>query len=224
MLAATGAENESALARPLKISTQAVSDAMRRGRVPDRWVRQIAEDYNVSADWLYFGRGQMRPEDNDGCEYGGAVLAAENRAKAMPGAIADFTAEQAAEDFAGNGLAAARQKIARPAHPAPSAPSAMNGQSGAACGRCAFLEKMLEKTEDERRELTRMVLQLFNDKEELYGKYAQAAEELARYREDFASSRENVADSGENIASNSENLAKDRANKITPPPPPKNNQ
>ena len=44
------------LAKCLEVSTQAVYDAKRRDRVPDAWVRIIAEKFAVSSNWLFFGQ------------------------------------------------------------------------------------------------------------------------------------------------------------------------
>ena len=60
LVKATSSSSEAALSGPLNISAQAISDARRRGKVPDAWVRIIADKFNVSADWLFFGRGVMR--------------------------------------------------------------------------------------------------------------------------------------------------------------------
>ena len=44
------------LAKCLGVSTQAVYDAKRRNKVPDSWVRIIAEKFAVSSNWLFFGQ------------------------------------------------------------------------------------------------------------------------------------------------------------------------
>ena len=58
LMAATGVASEAALSAPLGVSSQAVYDARKRGKIPDSWIRIIAEQFNVSADWLFFGRGE----------------------------------------------------------------------------------------------------------------------------------------------------------------------
>ena len=60
LVRATSSSSEASLSGPLNISAQAISDARRRGKIPDSWIRIIAEKFNVSADWLFFGRGSMR--------------------------------------------------------------------------------------------------------------------------------------------------------------------
>lgn len=64
LLQATGVPTEAALSGPLGVSSQAIYDARRRGKIPDAWIRIIAENYAVSADWLFFGRGPMRVDES----------------------------------------------------------------------------------------------------------------------------------------------------------------
>ena len=64
LLQAVGVPTEAALSGPLGVSSQAIYDARRRGKIPDAWIRIIAENYSVSADWLFFGRGPMRIDEN----------------------------------------------------------------------------------------------------------------------------------------------------------------
>jgi Predicted transcriptional regulator len=62
LLEATGATSEAALSGPLGVSSQAIYDARRRGKIPDSWIKIIAEKFDVSADWLFFGRGEKSAE------------------------------------------------------------------------------------------------------------------------------------------------------------------
>ncbi|WP_368491869.1 LexA family transcriptional regulator [Desulfovibrio piger] len=64
LLQAAGVPTEAALSGPLGVSSQAIYDARRRGKIPDAWIRIIAENYSVSADWLFFGRGSMQIDGN----------------------------------------------------------------------------------------------------------------------------------------------------------------
>lgn len=64
LLQAAGVPTEAALSGPLGVSSQAIYDARRRGKIPDAWIRIIAENYSVSADWLFFGRGSMQIDEN----------------------------------------------------------------------------------------------------------------------------------------------------------------
>jgi hypothetical protein len=55
LMQAARASGPSDLAKLLDVSPQAVYDAKRRDKVPDAWVRLVAEQSGVSADWLFFG-------------------------------------------------------------------------------------------------------------------------------------------------------------------------
>ena len=57
---AAGIDSDSALARVLGIQPPSVAGARKRGLIPGGWIEKIALDYNVTADWLLFGRGPMR--------------------------------------------------------------------------------------------------------------------------------------------------------------------
>lgn len=59
ILACTGAKNDSALARILDILPQSVTAARKRAQIPTGWIENISEQYGVSTDWLFFGRGPM---------------------------------------------------------------------------------------------------------------------------------------------------------------------
>ena len=55
-LQVTKSKTYAALAEALKITPQSLSDAKRKGKIPPSWAIDIAERYNVSVDWLLFGR------------------------------------------------------------------------------------------------------------------------------------------------------------------------
>lgn len=55
----TGAKTDSELGRMVGVSQQAVYNARNNNKLPDVWVRRAAEQFNLSADWLYFGEGNM---------------------------------------------------------------------------------------------------------------------------------------------------------------------
>lgn len=57
---------QSQLAELLEVSPQAVSQAWRKGRVPDAWIIKVAQQFNLSADWLLFGRGEAGSEGISG--------------------------------------------------------------------------------------------------------------------------------------------------------------
>jgi len=56
LMKAASIDSPALLAKCLGISTQAVYDAKRRNKVPDSWVRIIAEKFAVSSNWLFFGQ------------------------------------------------------------------------------------------------------------------------------------------------------------------------
>ena len=64
---ACNAASDTALARILECSQGSISNAKTKGRLPTSWVFQISEKFSVSADWIYFGRGGMRPGETDAC-------------------------------------------------------------------------------------------------------------------------------------------------------------
>lgn len=64
--------SDSELADILGITPPSIAGARKRGLVPGLWVEKIAQDYKISADWLLFGRGPMRPE----VEWAGGTAAA----------------------------------------------------------------------------------------------------------------------------------------------------
>ena len=56
LMEAARVDSPALLAKCLAVSTQAVYDAKRRSKVPDSWVRIIAEKFAVSSNWLFFGQ------------------------------------------------------------------------------------------------------------------------------------------------------------------------
>ncbi|HCG05539.1 MAG TPA: helix-turn-helix transcriptional regulator [Desulfovibrio sp.] len=63
LMKAAGVRNDSELARALGITPQSVNGARKRGEVPPAWVQSYAERTGTSSDWLFFGRGPMRVEE-----------------------------------------------------------------------------------------------------------------------------------------------------------------
>lgn len=61
-LDAVNAKNESELAKILEINPSSVSAAKKRRQLPPGWVEIIAEKFNVNANWLFFGIGNVHPE------------------------------------------------------------------------------------------------------------------------------------------------------------------
>jgi hypothetical protein len=54
-----------ALAEILSVSPQSVSDAKRKGRVPNAWVIKISYNYGVSLDWLLYGREPIHSDQKE---------------------------------------------------------------------------------------------------------------------------------------------------------------
>ena len=59
ILACTGAKSDSALARILGILPQSVTAARKRAQIPTGWIENISEQFDISTDWLFFGREPM---------------------------------------------------------------------------------------------------------------------------------------------------------------------
>lgn len=57
LLQGTGLRRDSQLADILGVSPQAVSQARRKGKIPDGWILKVAAQYGLSTDWLFFGQG-----------------------------------------------------------------------------------------------------------------------------------------------------------------------
>ena len=65
MRKAAGTTTDKALAQALGVTSQAVSEARRKQKVPPVWEIALAAQYQVSLDWLHFGIGQMRLGSQD---------------------------------------------------------------------------------------------------------------------------------------------------------------
>lgn len=55
---ATGAKNDTALARILEIQPSSVAGARKRQLIPGLWIEKVARDFNVNAHWLLFGENR----------------------------------------------------------------------------------------------------------------------------------------------------------------------
>ena len=53
---ASRSKTDAALAQAIGVTPQSISDARRKNKVPPAWAIAIAEKYQVSLDWLVFGR------------------------------------------------------------------------------------------------------------------------------------------------------------------------
>lgn len=63
-------KNDSALARALEISPQALTNFKKRGELPADLVLRFAQLFEISLNWLITGEGEMRPS---GGKYGNLV-------------------------------------------------------------------------------------------------------------------------------------------------------
>lgn len=61
--AITKTDKDAALAKILDIKAPSVAAARKRKQIPTGWVEKIAQQFNVSADWIFFGRGPMHLEE-----------------------------------------------------------------------------------------------------------------------------------------------------------------
>ena len=64
MLKTIGSVADNALAKALGLSAQAVSEARRKQKIPPAWTITLADKYQVSLDWLFFGHAPVRSEDS----------------------------------------------------------------------------------------------------------------------------------------------------------------
>ena len=62
IIEATGEHKDSGLAKVLGIKPPSVAAARKRKQIPTGWVEKIAEIYDISANWLFFGEGPKRRE------------------------------------------------------------------------------------------------------------------------------------------------------------------
>ncbi|HHD11465.1 MAG TPA: hypothetical protein ENK42_03410 [Deltaproteobacteria bacterium] len=63
MMESTGLKNESAVAKVLGVTPQALSNYKKRGKMPPNLVLKFAFMYGLSVDWLLTGKGGMRIEE-----------------------------------------------------------------------------------------------------------------------------------------------------------------
>ncbi len=66
MMESTGLKNESAVAKVLGVTPQALSNYKKRGKMPPNLVLKFAFMYGLSVDWLLTGKGGMRIEEKAG--------------------------------------------------------------------------------------------------------------------------------------------------------------
>ncbi len=67
---AAGIDSQTDLARILKVNRSAVTQARKKGAIPDRWLLQLYRSYGLSPEWLETGKGQVfmgrRQEEHSG--------------------------------------------------------------------------------------------------------------------------------------------------------------
>lgn len=62
MLEASGVKTDSELSRVLGLTSQAVSKARKSNKVPASWVPKVAALFNVSTDWIFWGKSANQPQ------------------------------------------------------------------------------------------------------------------------------------------------------------------
>ncbi|HHL40926.1 MAG TPA: helix-turn-helix domain-containing protein [Deltaproteobacteria bacterium] len=70
-------KNDSAIARTLGITPQALSNYKKRGEIPADLVLKFADMFGLSVDWLLTGEGEMYKSNLASSKTGGAAYAAE---------------------------------------------------------------------------------------------------------------------------------------------------
>jgi len=55
----TNTKGDTEFARAIGLSQSAVSNAKTRGSIPPVWIETVAKQFNISANWLFFGEGSM---------------------------------------------------------------------------------------------------------------------------------------------------------------------
>jgi len=63
MKTASGTKNDKQLAEFLGMDPQSTTNAKRRGEIPSIWLIRVSERTNYSVDWLLYGTGPMRREE-----------------------------------------------------------------------------------------------------------------------------------------------------------------
>lgn len=63
LIIGAGTKNEPGLAIALGISAQSIYNAKKKEKIPPAWGIEIAKTFGVSLDWIFFGRGPMRPRE-----------------------------------------------------------------------------------------------------------------------------------------------------------------
>lgn len=184
--AITQTSRECDLARILGIRAPSVGGARKRRLIPLAWVERLALRYNVSADWILFGRGsrtpasgfepeeaaQGRPEQNGPEQDGSAQERAAMERAAMEGQALTVSGKQAVASGA--------------------VPSGAQQTSGLAAmdETVQLLAKELQDGREERRRLARENHSLREEREELNQALDKAEEQLERLEADLETLRQ----------------------------------
>lgn len=65
LVKAVGSSKLKDIAECLEISEQAVSQALKKQRIPATWIYKISTKTNFPSDWLLYGSGALDTEDTD---------------------------------------------------------------------------------------------------------------------------------------------------------------
>ena len=57
---ATSTKGDTEFAKSLGLGQSSVSGAKTRGKIPPAWIETVAQKFNISANWLFFGEGPMK--------------------------------------------------------------------------------------------------------------------------------------------------------------------
>jgi hypothetical protein len=61
LIQGAGVKNATALAGKLGVTPQAISSAKKKGKIPRTWLKFVANEYDISMDWLLYGYRYSRP-------------------------------------------------------------------------------------------------------------------------------------------------------------------
>lgn len=61
MKLAVGVKSDTAFAKAMGFSQSSISGAKERQSIPPAWAIQLAERFDISVDWIWFGKGRMKP-------------------------------------------------------------------------------------------------------------------------------------------------------------------
>jgi SOS-response transcriptional repressor LexA len=62
----TGISSQSELAAALQINRSAITQARKKGAVPDKWILHLYKKFGLNPDWVEFGKGKMFLKGDDG--------------------------------------------------------------------------------------------------------------------------------------------------------------